>query len=298
MDIRVLKYFLAVAREGSITKAAQALHITQPTLSRQIMDLEQELGTTLFTRGKRRLALTDSGILFQQRAREIVPLMEKTQRDLAQCNNLVGGCIAIGCVESSISPMVSDIILQFSAQYPRVRYDIYSANGDDIRDKLDGGIIDIGILIEPIETAKYDFVQLACRETWGVIMRRDDPLAERESIAVEEITALPLILSRRQIVMDEITGWLETPYDQLNVIATHNLLSNSLPLVERGMGYVVSIRGAYELRPSAMLHFVPFAPTRSSGHVLAWKKNRILTTATQLFTRHIQCNLGMKNNKI
>jgi DNA-binding transcriptional LysR family regulator len=176
MDVRVLKYFLAVAREGNITKAADTLHVTQPTLSRQLMDLEDELGTELLIRGKRQVILTSSGILFQQRAQEIAALLDKTQRDIAEHNNVVEGIVSIGCVETSASFLLPDVLETFNSLYPKVQYQIYTGNGDDIRDKIDSGLVDAGILIEPVEIAKYEFIHLPFQDIWGVLMRKNTSL--------------------------------------------------------------------------------------------------------------------------
>ena len=288
MDIRVLKYFLAVAREGSVTRAAETLHITQPTLSRQLMELEEELKAELFMRDRRRMTLTESGVLFQQRAKEIVLLLEKTERDLAEQNALVGGVVSIGCTESAVSLELPEIFRSFSSMYPMVKYDIYSADGDDIREKLDRGNIDLGLLIEPIETAKYDCVRLPYRDRWGIVMRKDDPLAAKAAINMQELLGLPLIISRRQIVSEEVTSWFGVPYETLNVVATNNLLTNSIPLAKSGFGYVVSIESAFTVRESSVLKFVPFAPEHTSGHMLAWKKNRIFPPASKLFVEQLK----------
>lgn len=157
MDIRLLEYFLAVAKYGNITRASEQLHVTQPTISRQLMELEETVGTTLLIRGKRQVTLTEAGVLFQQRAEEIVSLMEKTMRDITDQDDLLGGTVAIGCVESCVSRMLPKVLSGFSERFPKVKYELYSADGDDIREKLDRGDLDFGILLEPVEAAKYDF---------------------------------------------------------------------------------------------------------------------------------------------
>jgi DNA-binding transcriptional LysR family regulator len=288
MDIRILRYFLTVAREGNITKAAEILHITQPTLSRQLMDLEEELGTNLFIRGKRQITLTDSGILYQQRVKEIISLLDKTERELTEQKNLVGGVVSIGCVETIASKMLADVIEGFSAQHPMVQYEIYSADGDDIREKLDTGNIDMGILLEPVETAKYDYICLPFQERWGILMRRDDPLAQKNSISIQDILTLPLIIPRREIVQNEIASWLGVENDRIRIFASHNLLTNTLLLVERRLGYVICVSGAYSIRESNSICFIPFSPERTTGHVLAWKKNRIFNSAASLFIQFIK----------
>jgi DNA-binding transcriptional LysR family regulator len=288
MDIRVLKYFITVANEGNITKAAEILHITQPTLSRQLMDLEEELGVRLFVRGKRQITLTDSGIIFQQRVKEIVSLLEKTQRDLEEHKSLVGGVISIGCVESVASEFLSNVIRAFSKEYPLVKYEIYSADSDDIKEKLDRGNIDIAILIEPVEKAKYDFFSLPCEEIWGILVKKDDEIASKKCVSVSDISNFPLIFPRRTIVMDEIEKWFGVERNTLNIVATQNLLSNSVLLVKNGVGYAVCVEGAYSIRKNDETVFIPFEPKRKSGHVLAWKKNVIFNSATRYFIEMIK----------
>ncbi len=288
MDIRVLKYFLAVAREGNITRATEALHVTQPTLSRQLMDLEQEIGVQLLIRGKRQVTLTDAGVLFQQRAKEMVLLLEKTERDLAELEDLVGGIVAVGCVETVAARMLAGQLIRFSGEHPMVQFELYSADGDDVREKLDKGDIDIGILLEPVETAKYDYFRLPCTERWGVLVRRDDPLAQADNVRVSEVLPLPLILPRRRIVQEEIASWLGVGIDELRIVASHNLLTNTISLVERGLGSVICVEGAHSIRPDERVRFVPFAPERITGHVLAWKKNRMFPSATSCFIQFMR----------
>lgn len=288
MDIRILKYFLAVAKEGNITRAAESLHITQPTLSRQLMELEENMGTELFIRGKRQIMLTDSGILFQQRAKEIVQLYDKTRREMAEQNDLLGGTVSIACVESIVSNLLPEVLIEFSKQYPMVKYELYSADGNDIREKIDRGDIDIGILVEPVETAKYDYIRLPFYEQWGIVMRKDDPLAEKDKIITEDIQNKPLIVPRRTIVIEEIAKWLEMDSEKLNIVASHNLLTNSLLLVERGFGYTICVKGAFDIRKKDTICFAPLAPERITGHVLAWKKNKVFSNATTKFLQYIK----------
>lgn len=288
MDLRVLKYFITVAKQGNITKAAEALHITQPTLSRQLKELEEELGASLFLRGNRQITLTDAGLLFQQRAEEMVRLLEKTQRELEDERNLVGGTVSIGCVETTASQALPELLTGFSKKHRMVQYDLYSANGDDIKEKLDRGDIDLGILLEPVETAKYDYLRLPIRDLWGVVIRRDDPIAQQESISLEQVAGLPLIVPRRSIVQEEIASWFGVDWDQLNIFATHNLLTNAILLASAGLGYPVCVQGAYTIRETEKVCFVPISPERTAGHVLAWKKNRMFTSATTLFIDHVR----------
>lgn len=288
MDIRLLKYFLTVAREGNITKAAERLHVTQPTLSRQLMDLENEIGTELFVRGKRQVSLTASGLMFQQRATEIIMLLEKAQRDIEGHNDAVSGVVSIGCVETAASRMLPEVLETFCARYPMVQYEIYSANGDDIRNKMDNGHVDLGILIEPVETAKYETFSLPFWDVWGLLMRKEDHLATRKTISIEEAAELPLFITRRLIVSDEIESWLGEKAGSLKIRAYHNLITNTMLLIEHGLGYAICVEGAYTIRPNDSIRFVPFFPERKSGHVLAWKKNRIFNNATSLFLDYVK----------
>ena len=293
MDLRLLEYYLAVAKTGNITKAAELLHITQPTLSRQLMDLEEAIGATLLIRGKRQVTLTEAGVLFQQRAQEIVALVEKTNRDIADQNDLAGGTVAIGCVESCASRMLPKVLAMFSQQHPKVRYELYSADGDDIREKLDRGDLDFGILLEPVEAAKYDGFRLPFWETWGILMRRDDPLAEKASISKKDILSIPLILPRREIIQDKIAGWFGVDRSQLNIIVSNNLINNAVLLVEAGLGYEVCVGGAFDIRGGDNLCFIPFTPERKSGHMLVWKKNRVFHPAANQFRGFIEESKGV-----
>lgn len=288
MDLRLLEYFLAVAKVGNITKAAEQLHVTQPTISRQLTDLEESLGTQLLIRGKRQVTLTDAGVLFQQRAEEILSLMDKTRRDLLDQNDLLGGTVALGCVESCASRMLPEVLGQFSKLHPKVRYELYSADGDDIREKLDRGELDFGVLLEPVEAAKYDYIRLPYWETWGVVLRQDDPLAQKEAIGKEDILSIPLIPPRREIVQDNIAGWFGVERSQLNIFAGHNLVTNATLLAKAGLGYPVCVGGSFEIRGGENLCFRPFTPERTTGHVLAWKKNRVFHSAAACFREYIQ----------
>ncbi|MWV42698.1 LysR family transcriptional regulator [Paenibacillus sp. HJL G12] len=290
MELRVINYYLTVAREGSITKAAEVLHVTQPNLSRQLKQLEEELGTILFKRGNKKITLTNDGILFQQRANEIVSLISKTTHEFAHQKDSIGGTVSIGCVESIASRMLSEVLREFSERYPLVRYDLYSADGDDIREKLDKGIIDIGILLEPIETSKYNYIHLPYTETWGLVMRKDDPLAQRESIGLQEVSTLPLIPPRRMIVKNEISSWFGVTEDELHIFATHNLLTNASFLVEQKLGYAICVEGAHEIRGSKNTCFIPFSPTRTTGHVFAWRKSQMFNSATEMLIQYIRDN--------
>jgi len=252
------------------------------------MDLEEELGVEILIRGKRKVTLTTSGLLFQQRAQEIVALLEKAQQDIAEHNDMVTGVVAIGCVETSASLLLPDALEAFNKLHPMVKYEIYSGNGDAIRDKIDSGNLDIAILVEPVEIAKYEFIPLSFKDTWGVVMRKDDPLSKKESLRIQDIVGLPFFLSQRRIVTEEIENWFGKMTKKLNIVGYHNLLTNTMLLIERGLCYAITGHGTFLIRPNKNLCFVPLSPARKSGHVMAWKKNRIFGQATSLFLEYVK----------
>jgi DNA-binding transcriptional LysR family regulator len=287
MDTRVLKYFLTVAQTNNITKAAEQLHITQPTLSRQIMELEKELGVTLFDRTNRHLQLTKAGIMFQQRATTFVQLLEQTTTELHQQKKQLTGQINLGCAVSNASPFMMKLVAAFQKSHPAVSFNIFDGDGDILRRQLDEGVNDLACLLEPVEAAKYNFLVLPVREEWGLLMRKDDPLASREYITKEDLYKLPLILPRRNIVRDEVSDILKLDQTRLNVRATSNLPSNSTVLLRTGRYYSLVIRGVLDSFNDPTLAFIPLSPNKSTGDVLVWRKNTILSPATEKFLQFV-----------
>ena len=287
MELRTLRYFLAAAQERNITRAADILHVTQPTLSRQLMDLERELGTTLMIRGKNGLTLTDDGNFFQQRAEEIVELAERLERSFVERNADVSGQIAIGASEAVGSRLFARLIKQFSDKYPMVQFQLYNEMADNIKDRLDKGLVDVGLLLEPVDTLKYDFVRLSQKETWGILMRDDHPLADRERIDPDEIAEYPLILPLREPVRNEILNWISREEKDLTIPLSYTLLSNAALLVETGLGCAFCLDGALAIHSSPQLRFVPIYPEHTTRSVLVWKKNHLFSPATSLFIQEI-----------
>ena len=287
MELRTLRYFLAAAQEENITRAADILHVTQPTLSRQMMDLERELGTTLMLRGKNGLTLTDDGIFFKQRAEEIVELADRLEQAFAEHNADVSGVISIGATEAIGSRIFAKLVKKFSEKYPLVQFNLYNEMADYIKDRMDKGLIDVGLLLEPIDTSKYDFIWLSQKETWGVLMRDDHPLAGCESIAPEDIAGYPLILPLRERVRAEILNWLKREEKDLNIPLSYTLLSNAVLLVEEGLGFAFCLNGALAIHSSAHLRFIPIRPEKTTRSVLVWKKNHLFSPATSLFIQEI-----------
>lgn len=294
MDTRVIKYFLTVAQTNNITHAAQQLHITQPTLSRQIIDLEKELGVTLFDRKQRRMTLTTEGILFQQRASTILSLIDHTKEELQNTEKELTGVIKIGCVISKVSKFVMQTVYKFQKQYPNVKFNIYDGNGDLLRQRLDAGLDDLAVLIEPVEAAKYNFIVLPVREQWGLIVKSSDPLAKKKVITKRDLYKLPLIVPSRNIIRDEISDVLKLDQSKLDIRATNNLPNNAYKLLKESNYYVLGIKGIIDFLNDPSLSFIPFSPQKETGHVLAWRKNTVVTPAVEKFLQMCAEQLAKK----
>lgn len=237
MELRVLQYFLAAAREENITKAAALLHITQPTLSRQLMQMEEELGVKLFHRGKHNVLLTEEGMLLRRRAQEIVDLAEKAAKELKHGEETVSGEISIGCGETKNMSPLSEMIASFRQKYPDVSFHIYTAIADDVKERLENGTLDMGLLLEPVEVSRYQYVRMPLRENWQVLMRRDMQLAEKQKITPDDLAGVPLIMARRQSVRNELENWFGYDKEKLNIVSTCNLSHhNQSIMVESGIG--------------------------------------------------------------
>lgn len=283
MEIRVLNYFLMVAREENITKAANLLHLTQPTLSRQLMQLEEELGVKLFHRSKHRIILTEDGMLLRRRAEEIVSLSEKTKDDLRHKKEQLAGRISIGSGELQSSQFLAELITSFQSKNPMVQFEIYSGNSDNIKERIERGILDLGLLQEPVDITKYGFIRTPIKEQWGVLMRTDCELAAKESIRPEDLTGMPLILPQREIIQNELLGWFGTEMEQLHVVASGNLQYNLAILVRNQSGCVLTLNleCSYD-----GLCFVPLSPKLESGTVLVWKKTQAFSPAATAFIEY------------
>ena len=287
MELRTLRYFLAAAQEANITRAAEFLHVTQPTLSRQIMELERELGVTLMLRGKSGLVLTDDGLYFRQRAEEIVELADRLEQAFMEKNADISGLIRIGASEAVGSRLFARLIREFSEKYPQIKFHLYNETGDSIRQRLDKGLIDVGLMLGPVDKEKYDFLRLSQKETWGVLMREDHPLAGRSRIVPEELAAYPLILPLRERVRAEILSWIGREEKDLKIPLSYTLLSNAALLVEEGMGCAFCLDGALAIHSSPSLRFIPIAPEHTTRSVLVWKKNNLFSPAVSLFLQEI-----------
>lgn len=288
MNLRILEYFLTLAREENISAAAEFLHITQPTLSRQLIELENELGTKLFIRGNRKITLTEDGILFRKRAEEIVALVQKTESEFSAPNDIISGDIYIGGGETESMRLIAHLAYDIQKENPNIRFHIYSGNADDVTERLDKGLLDFGVLIEPANTSKYDVIPLPTVDSWGVLMRKDSPLANKSSLQSDDLQNLPLITSRQAMVDKAFTKWLGKNYNSLNIVATYNLLYNATLLVEEGMGYALALDKLANTSDESLLCFKPLEPRMEASLNFVWKKYQVFSKASELFLKCLQ----------
>lgn len=288
MEIRVLRYFLAVAREENITRAAETLHITQPTLSKQLMELEDELGKKLFIRSNRKVTLTDEGLFLRKRAQEIVDLTDKTESEFNKNNGVISGDIYIGGGETDAMRLIAGAVKKLQENYPLIHYHLFSGNADDVTERLDKGLLDFGILIEPADIKKYDYLRLPATDTWGLLMRKDSPLASLNSVKPENLWGIPLVCSRQTLVRNEISGWLRDDYEKLNVVATYNLIYNASIMVDEGMGYALCLDKLVNTTGNSNLCFKPLVPKLEARLDIVWKKHQVFSKASEKFIEILQ----------
>ena len=289
MELRVLRYFLAVAREQNITAAANFLHLSQPTLSRQLMALEEELGKKLMIRGKRHITLTDEGRLLRKRAEELVALADRTEAELTSPESGLSGDVYIGGGETDAMRFVARAAKHIQETYPDVRYHISSGDADDIREKLDKGLLDFGLFVEPADITKYEFLRLPATDRWGILMRRDSPLASAETIKPEDLWDLPLLLSRQTLTDKTLLNWFKKDISQLNIVSTYNLIFNASLMVDEGMGYALTLDKLIDT--SAESSALCFRPLQSQIEVhldIVWKKYQVFSKAAGLFLQKIR----------
>ncbi|MCD8366641.1 MAG: LysR family transcriptional regulator [Clostridiales bacterium] len=293
MEIRVLRYFLTVAREGGISRASERLHITQPTLSRQLAALEDEVGVKLFERGARKITLTEEGMLLRRRAEEILSLVDRTQKELVSQENLIEGKIVIGCGELSAVSLLPDMIAAFHETYPLVTYDIFTANADVVKDQMEKGIVDIGVLLEPIDIERFDFLRLEHRERWVALMKPDDPLAAKAAVSPEDFKGKPLILPARATVRNEVSNWFGSAFSEAQVLFTSNLATNGALMVQAGLGYSILTEGAMLFWDEKKIVSRPLCPEIYSDSVFAWKRSQPLSAAVERFVEQMKCFPGI-----
>lgn len=287
MDIRVLQYFLAVAREESITRAAEQLHMSQPPLSRQLKDLESELGVQLFIRGSRKVTLTEEGMILRKRAEELVDLFHKTQREVTSPSESISGDIYIGAGETDAICMLARIATNLQQKHPQIHYHLISGDAEEVTERLDKGLIDFGVLLDPVNIEKYNTLKIPAEDTFGVLMRRDSPLAEKEQIRGEDLWDKPLIVSRQTLTSKKVGEIIGTEYSKLNVVSTYTLIFNASRMVAEGFGYALTLDRLMNTEGSDLC-FKPLYPIYKIGMSLVWKKYQIFSRASTLFLNSIQ----------
>lgn len=288
MEIRVLKYFLAVAREQNISAAAQSLFLSQPTLSRQLKELEEELGKQLFIRGSRKITLTEEGLLLRKRAEEIVELMDKAEKELLGSDEQVTGEIYIGAGETNGLRLIAKAAKELQEQYPQITYRIVSGDAVDITERLDKGLIDFALLLEPVDISKYSYLKFPVKDVWGVLMRRDCPLAQKKSISPKDLQDMPLIVSRQALDGSELTQWLKSDNEQLNIVSTYNLVYNASLMVDEGLGVALCLDKIINVSGDSSLCFRPLKPRLEVGMSLVWKKYQVFSKAAEKFILKMQ----------
>lgn len=295
MELRVLHYFLTVAREENITKAADVLHITQPTLSRQLMQLEEEVGAQLFKRLSRKIVLTHEGMLLRRRAEEIIDLVSKTEKELLAGDNLISGEIAFGAGELYAVEVLAPFLKSFQQKYPNVTFDLYTGNAEQIKERLDDGLCDIGLMLEPINIEKYEFIRLQERERWVILMPLDDPLTLKDFITPADLHRLPLIMVRRQPVRTELTNWLGSYYKDINIVFTSNMTTNAAIMVKNGFGYALVVEGSVSFWDKQQIAYRPLKPAITASTVICWKKHQPFSPAAEKFISYLKENLLASN---
>lgn len=285
MDTRILNYFLIVAREENITKAAQSLHITQPTLSRQLMQLESELGVKLFQRGNHNIYLTEEGMLFRRRAQELVNLAERAKCELLQAGDQLTGEIAIGCNESQSMNELAAIISNFRKEHPLVQFLIRSGNNNEVRERLEQGSIDLGLFLEPAEVEKFTYVRMCKKDQWGILVHQDTELAARKVVHSEELVGVPLITVLDETIHSELTNWSGKNANMMVPIVHYNLLSNAVALVRKRDGVAVCSKPNCQYDE---LKFVPFEPKLELGSLLAWQGRQKFSKASAAFIAYLK----------
>lgn len=295
MDIRVLQYFLAVAREESITKAAETLRMTQPPLSRQLKDLEDELGKKLLIRGSKKVTLTEDGMLLRKRAEEMIDLMEKTKAELTSSDENISGEIYIGGGETDAVSLFAQTAGKLQKKYPQIHYHIYSGDAEIVMEKLDKGLIDFGLLVGPVDVSRYDYMRLPISDIWGVLMRKDAPLAEKDVICAEDLWDKPLILSHQAYSGSDISVWLGRDAHRLNVVMTYNLIYNAAHFVKTGFGYAITLDKLINTTGNSELRFRPLYPTLEAGLCIVWKKYQVFSRASKQFLNQLRAEFGWES---
>lgn len=291
MELRVLSYFLAVAREQSIVRAAESLHLSQPTLSTQIKALEEELGKQLLIRGSkgtRKVTLTEEGMILRKRAEEILSLVQKTEREISFSDQTIVGDVYIGTGETDAVRFIARAAKELYEFYPGIHYHISSGNADFVTEQLDKGLIDFGIVFGNVDHVKYNSIELPFRDIWGVLMKRNSPLASKETIQPEDLWDKPLIISNQDDSKGTLTAWINKELSELEIVATYNLLFNASLMVEEGLGYAIGLDKIINTEGNNKLCFRPLSPQAEAGMHIVWKKYQVFSKASEKFIEKLK----------
>lgn len=294
MELRVLHYFLAIAREQSIVRAAESLHLSQPTLSTQIKDLEEKLGKQLLirgTKGSRKITLTEEGMILRKRAEEILNLVHKTEKEITLSDKVVAGDVYIGTGETDAVRLIARTARRLYETYPGIHYHISSGNRRFVLEQLEKGLIDFGIIFGSVDHDKYHSIRLPYKDTWGVLMRRDSPLAGKSSITPEDLWDKPLIISQQENDNKELTEWMQRKLPELEIVATYNLIFNASLMVEEGLGYAIGFDKIINTSGNSRLCFCPLSPKREDGMSIVWKKYQIFSKACEKFMMELKVSV-------
>ena len=291
MEIRVLRYFLEVAREGNITHAAARLHVTQPTLSRQLKTLERELGKKLFTRSNYHIDLTEEGMLLRRRAEDILDMVELTEEEFRSLDDAEGGDVRIGCAEAEGLALFFETLRTIRERYPRIRFHIYTSGTATINERLDQGLLDAAIIVESVDLTRYNHLRLPGSTRWGLLVPEGDPLAERGALRREDLLGLPLICSR-QGLEEENLRWFGEMQDDLNIVATYDLLYNAALMTRCGMGYALGFEGIVSADRGSGLSFLPLEPELASPLYIIWRRYQKFTPAFNIVLEELQRRFG------
>ena len=286
MELRVLQYFLAVAREQSIVRAAKSLHLSQPTLSTQIKGMEEELGKQLLirgTKGSRKITLTEEGMILRKRAEEILNLVQKAKKEITLSDQVVVGDVYIGTGETDAVRLIARTARSLYEIYPGIHYHIASGNSDFVLEQLEKGLIDFGIIFGPVDQTKYNTIQIPYKDIWGVLMRRDSPLAEKAAITAEDLWDKPLIVSQQEDGNNALANWMQREISELEIVATYNLLFNASLMVEEGLGYAIGLDKIINTSGNSNLCFRPLSPKMENGMSIVWKKYQMFSKACEKF---------------
>ncbi len=288
MEFRVLKYFITIAQEENMTKAAEVLHTTQSNLSRQLAELENTVGKKLFERGSRKITLTEEGMFLRKRAKEIIELTERTEDDLKTFNEIVSGVVHIGAIETQKMKMIANCIMTLKEAHPQITYDFFSGSIAEITDGLNKGILDFGLLVAPVNMQKFDYIKLPKNDVFGLLMRSDCPLASLQTIRPEDIGDLPVWVAHQQLEGNVLSGWLGRDAQSLNIVSTFNLITTPSMMIEEGFGMAFTFDNLVSIPEKSNLCFRPLEPRVEAELYLVWKKFQMFTKPAELFLEAVQ----------